>query len=98
MKSALLVVDVQRDVVANAYRRDAVIGNISELVNRARNLNVLIIWVQHSDDELIEGSDGWAYVPELRFEQGEPVIINGMAIPLKEPILRCCCVLKALNG
>jgi nicotinamidase-related amidase len=69
MKSALLVVDVQRDVVANAYRRDAVIGNISELVNRARNLNVLIIWVQHSDDELIEGSDGWAYVPELRFEQ-----------------------------
>jgi len=74
MKSALLVVDVQRDVVANAYRRDAVIGNISELVNRARNLNVLIIWVQHSDDELIEGSDGWAYVPELRFEQGEPVI------------------------
>ena len=69
MKSALLVVDVQRDVVANAYRRDAVIGNISELVNRARNLNVLIIWVQHSDDELIEGSDGWAYVPALRFEQ-----------------------------
>ena len=42
MKSALLVVDVQRDVVADAYRRDAVIGNISELVNRARNLNVLI--------------------------------------------------------
>jgi nicotinamidase-related amidase len=67
MKSALLVIDVQRDVVANAFRRDAVIANIAGLVNR-------VIWVQHSDDELVKGSEGWAYVDELRIGDGEPVV------------------------
>jgi len=65
MKSALLVIDVQRDVVANAYRRDEVIANIAGLVDRARKEGVSVIWVQHSDDELVKGSEGWAYVDEL---------------------------------
>jgi nicotinamidase-related amidase len=74
MKSALLVIDVQRDVVANAFRRDEVIANISGLVNRARKEGVPVIWVQHSDDELVKGSEGWAYVDELRMGDGGPVV------------------------
>ena len=74
MKSALLVIDVQRDVVANAYRRDEVIANIAGLVDRARKEGVSVIWVQHSDDELVKGSEGWAYVDELRAANGEPVV------------------------
>jgi nicotinamidase-related amidase len=74
MKSALLVIDVQRDVVANAFRRDEVIANISGLVIRARKESVPVIWVQHSDDELVKGSEGWAYVDELRMVDGEPVV------------------------
>jgi nicotinamidase-related amidase len=74
MKSALLVIDVQRDVVANAFRRDEVITNISGLIDRARKEDVPVIWVQHSDDELVKGSDGWAYVDELRMNDGEPVV------------------------
>ena len=34
--TALLVVDVQNDVVANAYNRDGVIANINTLVDEAR--------------------------------------------------------------
>jgi nicotinamidase-related amidase len=30
--------------------------------------------VQHSDDDLPQGSDGWAYVPELTREESEPLI------------------------
>jgi nicotinamidase-related amidase len=74
MKSALLVIDVQRDVVANAFRRDAVIANIAGLVNRVRKEGAPVIWVQHSDDELVKGSEGWAYVDELRIGDGEPVV------------------------
>lgn len=74
MRSALVVIDVQRDVVANAFRRDEVIANIAGLVDRARNARVPVIWVQHSDEELVKGSEGWAYVRELRAEEGEPVV------------------------
>ena len=74
MKSALVVIDVQRDVVANAFRRDVVISNISGLVVKARKEGVPVIWVQHSDDELVKGSEGWAYVDELRMADDEPVV------------------------
>ena len=74
MKSALLIIDVQRDVAANAHRRNEVIVNISGLVERARKEGVPVIWVQHSDDELVKGSEGWAYVDELRMSDREPVV------------------------
>jgi nicotinamidase-related amidase len=74
MNSALIVIDVQRDVVANACRRGEVIANIVGLVDRARKENVPVIWVQHSDDELVKGSEGWAFVDELRMGDGEPVV------------------------
>ena len=72
--SALLVIDVQNGVVAGAPRRDEVIGNIKTLVERARGEDVPVIWVQHSDDGLREGSEEWQYVPELVREEAEPVV------------------------
>src|SRR5690242_8983343 len=72
--TALLVVDVQNDVVANAYRRDEVVANIRDLVARARASHVPVIWVQHSDTNLVEGTEGWKYVPELQREESEPVV------------------------
>ena len=72
--TALLVVDVQNEVVANAYRRDEVIENIRTLIERARGLRVPVIWVQHADDNRPEGSDGWQYVPELQRQGSEPLV------------------------
>jgi nicotinamidase-related amidase len=72
--TALLVVDVQNDVVANAHQRDEVIANINTLIDKARAERVPVIWVQHSDDNLPENSDGWQYVPELRREESEPLV------------------------
>jgi nicotinamidase-related amidase len=72
--TALLVVDVQNDVVAGALRRDEVIANINTLVATARAEQVPVIWVQHSDDNLVENTDGWQYVPELQREESEPVV------------------------
>ena len=72
--TALVVVDVQNDVVANAHDRDAVVTNIATLVEKARAEQVPVIWVQHSSDELPQGATGWQYVPELPQLEAEPMV------------------------
>jgi nicotinamidase-related amidase len=72
--TALLLVDVQNDVVGGAHDRDAVVGNCVRLVDKARQADVPVVWVQHSADEMPVGSDGWQYVPELLQAEGEPVV------------------------
>lgn len=72
--TALLVVDVQNDVVGAAHGRDGVVANIATLVDRARSAGVPVVWVQHSADPMPIGSDGWQFVPELKQEESEPVV------------------------
>jgi len=72
--TALIVIDVQNGVVADAHQRDAVVANIGTLVDKARAEGVPVVWVQHSDDDLVRGSDEWQYVPELSLLGSEPLI------------------------
>jgi nicotinamidase-related amidase len=72
--TALLVIDVQNGVVANAYNRDDVIANISTLVDKARAEDVPVVWVQHSDEDMPRDSESWQYVTELTFGDSEPVV------------------------
>lgn len=68
---ALLVVDVQVNVIAHAFDRDRIIGNIALAVRRARQAGVPVIWVQHADAELPRDTPGWQWVPELAPAPGE---------------------------
>lgn len=72
--SAILVVDVQNCVVEGAHERDAVVANIAGLVDRARQEGVSVVWVQHSDEGIVRGSDGWRIVPELTPGDTEPLV------------------------
>ncbi|KOV57905.1 cysteine hydrolase family protein [Streptomyces sp. MMG1121] len=72
--TALLVIDVQNGVVTGSPNRDDVIANISILADRARTAGVPVIWVQHSDEHLKEGSESWKYVPELVRRDTEPLV------------------------
>jgi len=72
--SALLVIDVQVGVVADALQRDDVVATIAGLVDRARSGGVPVVWVRHSDDELAHGGEGWPIVPELSPRNGEPIV------------------------
>lgn len=63
--TALLIVDVQNGVVGGAHDRDAVIANVGTLVEKARQQQVPVVWVQHSDANLARESDDWQIVPEL---------------------------------
>ena len=73
--TALVVIDVQNDVMAGTHDRDAVVANITVLVDKARAANVPVVWVQHSDDNnLPRDSEGWQYVPELKQDESEQVV------------------------
>ncbi|PWI45740.1 cysteine hydrolase family protein [Streptomyces sp. ICBB 8177] len=72
--TAVLVIDVQNEVMDGAHDRDGVIANIRSVVGKARAQGVPVVWVQHSDDELKRGSEGWQYVPELVREAGEALV------------------------
>ena len=85
--TALLVVDVQNDVVANTHQRDEVIANINTLIDRARAQQVPVIWVQHSDDHVPKGSDGWQYVPELQRLESEPLVHKKYGDSFEDTIL-----------
>ena len=70
-KGVLLVVDVQVGVMRNAWDAPRIIKNIGIAVEKARGQGVPVIWVQHSDDELVYGSSDWQLVPELSPAEGE---------------------------
>lgn len=73
-RTVLMVIDVQNDVVANALDRDGVVGRIATLVARARTEDVPVVFVQHHDAEMPQGSDGWQIVDGLVPGDSEPVI------------------------
>jgi nicotinamidase-related amidase len=72
--SALLVIDVQVNVVKDAFERDAKVANMATAVAKARAALVPVIWVRHSAEDLPLNSDGWQIVPELTPLAGEPII------------------------
>jgi nicotinamidase-related amidase len=72
--TALMVIDVQKGVVADAHQRDEVVANIVTLVGKARDEGVPIVWTQHSDAQLERGTDAWECVPELAHHESEPLV------------------------
>jgi len=73
-QTALVVIDVQNDVMVNAWRRDDVIANIVKLIDRARETETPVIFVQHEDEELVKDTGGWRFVDALVRREDEPLI------------------------
>jgi nicotinamidase-related amidase len=72
--TALLVIDVQVDVVAGCFDEAQRTANIADLVRHARTNSVPVIWVQHNDEELTVGSPGWQLVEQLVPLKDESII------------------------
>lgn len=69
--TALLVVDVQVGVVADAHDRDTVVANIARVVETARTQQVPVVWIQQTDDNFVRDGERWQIVPELAPAPGE---------------------------
>ncbi len=85
--TAVLVVDVQNGVVVGAHQRDAVVANIATLVDNARRQHVPVVWVQHADDGLEQGSDEWAIVPELSPRPSEVIVAKNYGDSFEDTVL-----------
>jgi nicotinamidase-related amidase len=72
--TALLVIDVQNGVVTGNHERDAVVANVGSLVEKARQDEIPVVWVQHNDEGLVEGNESWEIVPELAPDVSEPIV------------------------
>jgi len=92
-KTALLVIDVQRELFqksAPVYQAEAMLKNINLLVNRAHLSGVPVIYVQHSaEKQLVKGTPGWQIHPKLhpQPEDGTVHKLHGNAFedtPLEE--------------
>ncbi|MQR01482.1 cysteine hydrolase family protein [Glaciimonas soli] len=68
MKSAVLVVDVQKgcfDPSPHPYQADLVVERINELTAKARQSGVPVVFVQHEESGLEFNSDNWKLVSAL---------------------------------
>jgi nicotinamidase-related amidase len=63
--SALVVVDAQRVILSGCHDHEEKTKKIIDAVDLARQKNIPIIWIQHSDGEIIRGSDEWKLVQGL---------------------------------
>ncbi|MEH6792849.1 MAG: isochorismatase family protein [Rhodococcus sp. (in: high G+C Gram-positive bacteria)] len=73
--TALVIIDVQNDVMVGVHDRQRVIDNIVTLVSRARYTSTPVIWVQHSSEkELAFGTDGWKLLDELPMDPRDPLV------------------------
>jgi len=86
-RAVLLVVDMQTGVLNECWDANRVIGNVSRAVERARDRHVPVIWVQHSDETLAQGSAEWQLVPALRPADGEALIHKRFASSFEETAL-----------
>lgn len=73
-QGVLVVVDVQVGVVKDAHDARRIVGNVARTVARAREQGVPVIWVQHTSDELVPGTEDWQWAPELVPAAGEALI------------------------
>lgn len=73
-KSALVVVDAQIGVLGPLWESQRLVANLERLVTQARTTGSLIVWVQHSDDELMFGSDPWKLAPNFVPAPNEVII------------------------
>jgi nicotinamidase-related amidase len=45
------------------------------------------VWVQHSDENTVRGTDGWEFVPELKRDDAEPLVEKHYADAFEETTL-----------
>jgi nicotinamidase-related amidase len=76
MATALLVVDVQRMLVAylEPSRRAEFLDGLTALLHRARAAEIPLVYVQHEDEELVPNTSGWEIADEITPRAAEPIV------------------------
>ncbi|MEJ8548379.1 cysteine hydrolase family protein [Brevibacillus borstelensis] len=76
-QTALVIVDVQSVIVGYSYQGNEVVERIQTLLEKARQINIPVLFVQHNDPEgspIATGTPGWQIHPSLCPHPDEPII------------------------
>ncbi len=77
-KTALLIIDSQEGIFGRgeraAWRAEETLANIRMLLDYARETGMPVVFVQHNDEGLPRGSDGWPICREIAPHTNEPVV------------------------
>ncbi len=99
-KKALLVIDVQNDLVAeHPYREEVMINSLFNLVSACRSKDIEVIYVQHDGDEeeLTPGSDGWQIYDAIKPASFEKVFHKNYNSAFKNTGLKDYLESKGIN-
>ncbi len=92
MNIALLVIDVQNALVEEGpYACETIICNIKQLIEKARENDIDVIYIQHKGKDgsvLEEGTDGWMIYDAIGPLPGDVVISKRFNSSFKETKLR----------
>ena len=75
--TALVIIDVQKNLIGSSYQRDEVLAHINTLLAKARATGTPVIYVQHDGPKghgLEVGTDGWQISPIIVPQEGEPIV------------------------
>lgn len=73
-KTAVVVIDVQNDVVVDGFDSQNVVDRIGKVIDAARSAEIPVIYVQHEDEYMAPGTEGWMIRPEIAPFDGEPIV------------------------
>lgn len=74
--TALLVIDLQKGVLPGCFDVDGVLARTAALVDRARSAGTAVVWVQHEEDGMEEGTVAFELADVLVPAEGEARILK----------------------
>jgi len=90
-KTALLIIDVQKELFQKknpVYHGNEMLNNICELADRAHAAVIPVIYVQHENNTMPKGSDGWQLHPRLHPLDGDLTFQKQQSSALKVASLK----------
>jgi len=75
--TALVIIDVQMgmfDEDEPVHNGEKLLQTLSNLINKARQANVPVIYIQHNDSQFVEGGPNWQIHPSIAPQAGELVV------------------------
>jgi len=73
---ALLVIDVQQALVdaLEPHRRATFLHTLADLIARARALGTPVVYVRHTDEELVPNTSAWEIAAEIAPQPGDAIV------------------------
>lgn len=72
----MLIIDLQKDVLATCFDTAGVLARTAVLIGRARTAKLPVIFVQHEDEYMPRHSSGWELEPSLPVQEGDPLVFK----------------------